>query len=423
MDTKKSNHNVGSDFDEYLNYCSGSSDFDFRTYRSMGRPYNLTWGDEFVEYYAETLKLLGQLFQTRNEVLALVGTNRVAWDTALCSLIEPGDKVLIPSNGSYWHNFAVDIVKTYEGVPIVPKGNPRKPITPEVISNALSKEDDVKAVMMVHVETDGGIVNPYLEEIGKVIREKSDALYVVDAATSLVCDEVNVDKWGADMCFSGSHKGLASPVGLAFLTVGRKAWKAVHNRKKPIPGWYNSLLTWKEVDILKCAEGKIGFSFPLPILHAVRSRLDYIFKKGPKIVVAEHEIAARAVRNCILAMGLELFPDCMNCAALDTSAPYCRASCSSFCANAMTYVKFPPQVKSPEFESIMSRSYGIVAISMPYNRSGFILGTINAYQLKPRNLLACLLAVGLAMNKLGVKINFDGIKLADEILQEGNASE
>jgi len=406
------------EFDEFMNYCSGSSDLEPRALRSLARPYNLAWGDEFVEFYTGTLELLGSVFRTSNEVLPITATIRGAWDAAICSVVEPGDKVLIPTNGGYWHNFAIELVKTYGGVPVVAMGEARRPITPETVEQALAGEADIKAAMLIHVETDGGIVNPHLSEIGTVLRERSDALYIVDAATSLAADDVNVDEWGADICFSGSHKGLASPAGLAFLAISERAWDVIRARKRPTQSWYTSLLTWKEVDILNCAPGKISFSFPVPLLRAVRSRLDYIVEKGLDNVIAEHEIAARAFRNGVLAMGLEIVADCVTSKESDPSRPVCRAGCRSFCANAMSFVRFPPNVRPVDFEQIMARRYGLVTISMPYNQDGFIVGTINPYQVHPRNILACLSAIGLSMKKLGVQVDLSGLEVADSVLSE-----
>jgi aspartate aminotransferase-like enzyme len=367
----------------------------------MARPYNLAWGDEFATFYGETLELLKRLFGTENDVVAIVGTIRAAWDAALCSLIQPGDEVLIPTNGGYWHDFAVDIVRTYDGVPVLVEGEPRRPIAPRLVAEALDRHPDIKLVMTVHVDTDGGIVNRSLEEIGSVIREKSSALYVVDAATSLAADPVDVDAWGADICFSGSHKGLSSPAGLAFLTVSPSAWRRIEEREVPIRAWYTSLLTWREVDQLNPVPGKIPFSFPVSILRAVRRRLDYIFAQGLDDAIAQHEIAARAIRDCVLAMGLELYAD---------------SACS---ANSMTYVMFPDGVEPAPFEAAMAQRYGMVTISQPYNQDGFIVGTINEYQVHPRNLLSCLTAVGLVMKRLGADVDLvAGLDAAARVLSE-----
>jgi aspartate aminotransferase-like enzyme len=392
---------MSEDYDDYMNYCSGSTDFDLATVRAMAKPYNLSWGREFPRFYEETLELLKRLFRTDNEVVAIVGTIRAAWDAALCSLIQPGDQVLIPTNGGYWHNFAVDIVRTYEGVPVLVEGQPRRPIAPELVSEALDRHPGIKLVMIIHVDTDGGIVNRSLDEIGRVIREKSSALYLVDAATSLAADAVNVDAWGADICFSGSHKGLSSPAGLAFLTVSANAWRRIEEREVPIRAWYTSLLTWREVDQLTCVPGKIPFSFPVSILRAVRRRLDYIFAQGLDHAIAQHEIAARAIRECVLAMGLELYAD------------------SAVSANSMTYVMFPDGVEPGPFETAMAQRYGLVTISQPYNQDGFIVGTINEYQVHPRNLLSCLTAVGLVMKRLGADVDLAaGLDAAAGVLAE-----
>src|SRR5947208_650374 len=90
-----------------------------------------------------------------------------------------------------------------------------KVLGPASLTSTLAGQD-FKAVSMMHVETDTGMANE-VPAVSKAIKSNSEALFVLDCATSLGGMEVKADTWGADICFSGSHKCLSGPVGLAFV--------------------------------------------------------------------------------------------------------------------------------------------------------------------------------------------------------------
>ena len=68
-----------------------------------------------------------------------------------------------------------------------------------------------------------------------------DVLVVVDAVTSLGGTAVEVDAWGADVCYSGTQKCLAVPPGLAPITFGPRAVERVQTRRTAVQSWYLDL--------------------------------------------------------------------------------------------------------------------------------------------------------------------------------------
>lgn len=396
-------------FDRYLNYAPGMADISPRTLRYMAKPYNFP-GPDFFEYYNETAELLKTLFQTRNNAIMMVGPIRVGMDASICSVVEPEDKVLVLTNG-YWGDYPVEIVKAYEGRPIVLEEKAELPLSPEKVSEKLEDTKDVKAVVIMHVETDTGIVNP-VEEIGELVQE-SGAIYIVDTATSLGGMEVNVDKWNADLCFSGSHKCMSSPADLAFITVSDKAWETIEKRKTPIRSWYTSLLTWRKL-WLERKEGECPFAFPITSLHAVRAKLDCMFQEGPEKIYKKYETAGRAIRKGVIQMGLDLVPDCSKCEGCESE--------EKFCSDTVTVVKYPLGIRGQDFEELMNKKYNVTVETPRFGRfagKGFRIGTINFdIQLIPRNILSILTAVGLAMTELGARVELKrGVEATNQILK------
>lgn len=383
-------------FDTYHSPATGISDLDFRAARYMLRPFTLHT-EEFHEYWKETKEMLKKLFQTKNDLIAMTGSIRVAFDAIVGSIVEPEDKVLVLSNG-YWGEYVVRVVESYRGRPILLEESPGRAIEPKKVKEALEKHSDTRAVSVMHVETDTGIAHP-VAEIGDAVKKNSRALYVVDSATSFGGMEVTVDKWGADFCFSGSHKCMTAPVGLAFMTVSDRAWETIKKRKTPIMGTYNDLLPWKEPIPMECEP-----PLPAATIHAVRARLDFIFRHGPENIFKKHEICARSIRTGIMKLGLELLSE-------SAEAPPC--------SNVVTAIRFPADIDKERMSRIMNERYKIGFFPSPYRPDCFQLGTINENQLNHRHILYCLASIGLTLSELGKKVNLeDAIRSADRVLRD-----
>ncbi|MEM2840924.1 MAG: aminotransferase class V-fold PLP-dependent enzyme [Candidatus Bathyarchaeia archaeon] len=387
--------------DIYGNTGTGISDTDVKTLRAMLRRFNLHT-KEFHQYWDETEDMLRKVFQTRNEVVAVTGSIRVAFDVVLSNLVERGDKILVLTNG-YWGDYVPRVVESYGGEAVVCRDDPRRPVSLGKVEDSLREHGDVKAVTVMHVETDTGVANR-IREIGEIVRRMSDALYVVDCATSLGGMEVKVDDWRIDFCFSGSHKCLTAPVGLAFITVSGRGWEAIQNRKTPVLGIYNNLVPWRKPLKLECEP-----PIPALVVHAVRSTLEWILSKGMDNVFKMHEVAACALRCGLIEMGLEVFPDCSSCGGCTSKDRYC--------SDVVTTLKYPERVNSDDFEDIMGRRYHLSVIASPYRPECFQLGTINMLQTSPGYILKLVTTLGLTMSELGVDIDLEGgLRRANEIL-------
>lgn len=82
----------------------GPVNADPRVLRAMSMPLLGQFDAEFTGYMNDVMALLRQLFQTQNEWALLVnGTARAGIEAALVSLLEPGDRVLVPIFGRFGH--------------------------------------------------------------------------------------------------------------------------------------------------------------------------------------------------------------------------------------------------------------------------------------------------------------------------------
>src|SRR5215510_14286930 len=84
----------------------GPVNVDPRVLRAMSMPLLGQFDPEFTAYMNETMVLYRQLFQTGNRTFLVDGTARAGIEALLVSVLEPGDRVLVPIFGRFGHLLA-----------------------------------------------------------------------------------------------------------------------------------------------------------------------------------------------------------------------------------------------------------------------------------------------------------------------------
>src|SRR5207237_1514810 len=118
-----------------------------------------------------------------------------------------------------------------------------RPVSPEAVAAELAARPETRAVVVVHHETDLGLLNP-IQDICELARERG-VLTVVDAVSSLGGVGIEMDGWGIDVCVTVANKCLGGPVGVAPVAVGGRGWEAVDDGRPKSAGWYLNLSTWR----------------------------------------------------------------------------------------------------------------------------------------------------------------------------------
>src|SRR3981189_2320521 len=147
---------------------------------------------QFREYMRQTSELYRAIFQTRNRWTLLVdGTARSAIEAALVSLIEPGDKVLVPVFGRFGH-LKVEIARLC-GADVVAIETEWGSVFPDEVLEKAVRQHEPAIVAIPRGDTSTTMAQP-LAALGKICRER-DALLYVDATATLGGMEVATDDW------------------------------------------------------------------------------------------------------------------------------------------------------------------------------------------------------------------------------------
>jgi aspartate aminotransferase-like enzyme len=400
-----------SSFDEQSSAIPGGTSLHPSVLREMQRPYVNPWSGDALTYFDETLSLLKRLFNTRNDVLVMMGPIRAAMDSVTCSLLQPGDKAAVAVNG-HWSQLFCEMIRAHGALPVPIEEEWGAVSDPDKVGRALDSMDGVKALFVTHVETSTGVANP-VAGLGKVARDRG-LLYVVDAAQTLGGAEVRTDDWGADFCISGNHKCMSAPAGLSYVAISDRGWDALQKRSVPIQGWYTSLLVWRDVGMRRQSG---YFTFPVSLMFGLRAALDLMFDMSLPELYRRYSATAKAIRQGVREMGLQLCVKGQECPDCDSPG--------RFCADTVTAIRYPAGIRHDDFARAMQVQFAtsIGGTYGPLAGKAFRVGPTGLMQLGRRFTLGLLTYMGLALRGLGFEAELDGaLEKADAVFAESEAS-
>ena len=284
----------------------GPSDVHPRVLRAMATPVLGYLDPDFIRIMDGVAGMLRQVFGTAEGfTLPVSGTGSAGMEAGLTNLLEPGDVAVVADNGFFGARLSeiarrqgaeVDVVETEWG----------RTVPPEDVERALKRHARVKLLAVVHAETSTGVIQP-LGELSR-LAHAHDALFLVDAVTSLGGSPVGVDDMDIDFCYAASQKCLGAPPGLAPVALSPRALDAIDRRKEPPRSWYLDLGLLR-----KYWEGGTRVyhhTAPMSMIYALRESLRIVLEEGLENRYERHRRNGLALRAGLRALGLTLLvPD------------------------------------------------------------------------------------------------------------------
>ncbi len=271
----------------------GPSSVSPRVLEVMGRAPIGYLDPELFEGLADLQSKLRMVYGTANSTtLAMTGTGMAGMETCLANLLEPGDAVVIGVHG-FFGGRMVEIAERLGAKVTRIDAEWGKTIDPEAIRTAASATSDLKLIGVVHAETSTGVRQP-LEPIAEIAKE-FNALFLVDAVTSLGGIPVEVDKIGIDASYSGTQKCMGAPPGLSPVTFSDRAMSVFANRKTKVQSWYFDIGL---VNNYWSGDHMYHHTVPGNLLLAFRESLSMIGEEGLDARFVRHEtVSARLIEG------------------------------------------------------------------------------------------------------------------------------
>ncbi|MDE5104879.1 MAG: aminotransferase class V-fold PLP-dependent enzyme, partial [Trichodesmium sp. St19_bin2] len=220
------------------------------------------------------------------------------------------------------------------------------------------------------------------------VKAHGEALIIVDAVTSLGAVSIPVDELGLDVVASGSQKGYMIPPGLAFVSVGPKAWTAYETAK--LPRYYLDLGKYRK----DAAKNTTPFTPPVNLFFALQATLRIMQGEGLENIFARHDRLKSATRAAIKALGLPLL------ASDKVASP------------AVTAVAPPTEVEAEKVRAIMKKRFDIALAGGQDHLKGKIFRIGHLGFVCERDVTSAIAALEVALRDLGYESFTPGEALA-----------
>jgi len=351
--------------------------------------------DDFRNLYKDIVSKTQAVFETANDIVVLTTSGTGAVEASVVNLIKKDDVVIIPVNGEFSTRLA-DLIDNYGGKTIrinSPYGQnpPIEKIEEAFENNSNSK---IKALYVVYNETSTGTTLRYLSKLGDICKAHG-AYFVVDAVSILGGDELPVDKWNVDICFTATQKALAAPPGIAPISISKEVKK--YMIENPPPSQYLNL---KRYFKYYSDNFETPFTPALSLFYAYQEALNIIIEEGMENRIIRHRKCANAFYSGLEALGFTPFAD------------------ASSRSNVVIAVKYLPGIDDKKFRELISTKFKVLLAGGFGELKGKVFRVGSMGEVSSYHVMRTLSAISSSMSILGVPPIKDGLSIANDILNQ-----
>ena len=347
---------------------------------------------DFLPVLEAAKKGLQWLCQTKNDVLILCSSGTGGMVGSVNNFFSPGDKALVVNAGNFGERWT-KICKAYGLAVEEIRIDWGYTVRPEAIEKALKNDPAIKGVFVQASETSTGVYHD-IERIAAVVRNYNGTLLVVDAISALVAHDLKMDEWGIDVLIGGSQKGLMLPPGLAFVGISDKAWGFAENAK--CPHFYFNFKKEREA----LAKNQTNFTSPVTLIIGLNESLKLLQKEGLANAFERHRRLARATRQAVNALNLELF---------SKESP----------SDAVTAIKAPDGLDGQEIYKNLRVKYGITGAGGQGQAKGKIFRIAHLGYADTFDIITAIAGLEMVLKSMGYPVKLgSGVAVAEELLMK-----
>jgi alanine-glyoxylate transaminase/serine-glyoxylate transaminase/serine-pyruvate transaminase len=268
---------------------------------ALGRPVLGHLDPDYLALMAEVSDRLRQVFGTANELtLAVSGTGSAGMEACLASLLQPGETAIVGVNGYFGERLCE--VARRGGAEVVRVEAPwGRALDPADLLAAQRQHPHTRLLAVVAAETSTGVRNDVAPLSALA---DTDTLLLVDAVTALGGNELRVDDWKVDACYSASQKCLGAPPGLAPVTLSPRAVEVLRARTVPVQSFYLDLGLLH--DYYLAPSPTYHHTASSTMAYALHAGLGRLLTEGREAVWARHTAIGTKLQDELVKRGFGL---------------------------------------------------------------------------------------------------------------------
>ncbi len=362
-----------------------------RVQQAMNQPMIGHRSGQFSALFARTAERLKAYFGTKQDVYILAGSGTSALEMSVVNTLQPGDEAAVLVSGAFGERFA-KICERF-GIVVhrldVPWG---EAVTPDKLADFLAEKPQVKAVFATYCETSTGVLNP-IRELAQVVREKSDALFIVDAVSCLGAVACEMDEWGIDIVVTGSQKAFMLPTGLAFLAASERAWKVI-DQQKPL-AFYLDLKAYRK----SLAEQTTPYTPAVSLIFGLEEVCDMLDEEGLPQIIKRHELMRDMTRAAMRALNIPLM------------------TADEYASPTVTSLDPKGAFDAEELRKVLRTKHNLVIAGGQQHLKGKIFRIGHMGYCEPLDVIQIISAIEIALHQIGAGVELGaGVKAAQEVL-------
>lgn len=288
-------------------------------------------GNEYVELHNETVAMVKQFFQTKNDLFLFTCSGTGMMEAAIVNTLSPGDKVLAVTIGIFGDRF-VKVAKAM-GLDVTVLSFPMGEVADPIKVAQASK--NCKAILVTHNETSTAITND-IASISKAVRNHGDPLFLVDSVSGMGNLDLPVDELTLDVVFTSSQKAWMAPPGLAMVSISPKAWEA--SKSATSHRYYFDFAKMKKYH----DKGQTPETPAVSTIFALNAALKLMTIRGVKETFAYYKDMASYTRKKLMDNGFTPFGD------------------QTHASNTVSACLVPNGIEDNKYRALIKNKYGVI---------------------------------------------------------------
>jgi Serine-pyruvate aminotransferase/archaeal aspartate aminotransferase len=261
------------------------------------------YGPEWAVEVERARELAAALFGSRPENTFLIpGPGSLALELGSRTVLSRGKKAIVLNSG-FWGERLSELARSLGAKVVEVRADEGNVPELEEVEEALRKNPDAEALMLVHVDTGPGVMHD-LKSYVKLAKEKGLRV-ICDAIASYGAVPLMVRELGIDVCVGHPNKCLNSMPGVAPLYISPDLWDGI-DPSEIGGGWISNPSAFKRYYLLWSEEGHPYHTTINPYaVMAFALAAESALEEGLEKRYRRHVEASRAFRRAASVLGLK----------------------------------------------------------------------------------------------------------------------